>query len=200
MDFNSLFNENITAWIVIPLLLFAARILDVTIGTIRIIMISKGYKSIAPILGFVEVFIWIMTVGKVMQHMDNVYYYLAYAAGFSVGTYIGMIIENKLSLGLVMVRVITKFEAVNLLQELREKNYNATSIDGIGKHGSVKILFMILKRHDLHKVISLIKEYNPHAFYTIEDIREVSGGVFPKATKNFKNLGFHVRRSVTKKK
>jgi uncharacterized protein YebE (UPF0316 family) len=141
-----------------------------------------------------------MTVGKVMQNMDNFYYYFAYASGFAAGTYIGMILENKLSLGLVMVRVITKFEAIELLHELRERNYNATSIDGIGKHGSVKILFMIIKRHDLTNIISLIKDYNPHAFYTIEDIREVSGGVFPKATKSFKNMGFHVRRSVTKKK
>lgn len=200
MELTEIFGANLTAWLIIPLMLFFARIFDVTIGTIRIIMISKGYRSVAPILGFVEVFIWILTVGKVMQNMDNFFYYFAYSAGFAAGTYIGMIIENRLSLGLVMVRVITKFEAIELLQHLRDKNYNATSIDGEGRHGSVKILFMIIKRHDLKKVIELINEYNPNAFYTIEDIREVKGGVIPRVTRNFKNPGFAVRRSVTKKK
>lgn len=197
---ENLISQEFTAWVLIPLLLFFARILDVSIGTIRIIMISKGYKKIAPILGFVEVFIWILTVGKVMQNMDNIFYYFAYAAGFAAGTYIGMIIENRLSLGLVMVRVITKFEASDLLLELREKNYNATSVDGIGRHGNVKILFMIIKKQSLRKVIELIKQYNPNSFYTIEDIREVSGGVFPHPNKSIRNIGFMPRRSVTKKK
>lgn len=200
MDLVGMFGEGLTEWMIIPLLLFVARILDVSMGTIRIIMISKGYKSVAPILGFVEVFIWIVAVGKVMQHMDNLLYYIAYAAGFAAGTYVGMYIENKLSLGLVMVRVITKFEAVELLNVLREGNYNATSVNGEGRHGEVKILFMIIKRHSLKKVINLIREYNPNAFYTIEDIREVSGGVFPAPSRNFRQMGLSVRRSVAKKK
>lgn len=198
--FEDVFSKEVTVWIIIPLLLFLSRILDVSIGTIRIIMISKGFKKIAPALGFVEVFLWIITVGKVMQNMDNFLYYFAYSAGFATGTYVGMKIESKLSLGLVMVRVITKFEAVELLSVLREQNYNATSVDGEGRYGNVKILFMIIKRNSLKKVIDLIKNYNPNAFYTVEDVKEVSGGVFPEVSKNVLQKGISLNRPLTKKK
>lgn len=181
-------------------MLFLSRIFDVSIGTIRIIMISKGFKNIAPFLGFVEVFLWIVTVGKVMQNMDNFLYYFAYSAGFAAGTYVGMNIEHRLSLGLVMVRVITKFEAIELLAELRDQNYNATSIDGEGRYGDVKILFMIIKRKSLKKVIDLIKSFNQNAFYTVEDIKEVSGGVFPHVSKNILQKGVSLNRPLTKKK
>jgi len=187
-------------WVVIPILLIMARIVDVTIGTIRIILISKGYRKVAPLLGFAEVFIWIVTVSQIMKGNNNIVYYFAYSFGFATGTYIGMMIESRLSLGMVLVRVITKFEAIDLIQELRDKNYNATSVDGEGRHGEVKILFMIIKRKALNEIIELIRKYNPNSFYTIEDVRDVSGGVFPAVEKGILSSGISLTRPLTKKK
>lgn len=133
MDFLST-DSTFYVWVVIPMMLFVARILDVSIGTIRIILISKGYRSIAPVLGFVEALIWVMAAGLVMSHLNNVFYYAAYAAGFASGTYVGIWIEEKLSLGKVIVRVITNRDASELLEHLRDEEFAATSLDAEGKY------------------------------------------------------------------
>ena len=86
------------AWVVLPLLIFFARICDVTLGTIRVIFISKGFKYIAPCIGFFEVIIWLLAIGQVMNNITNVASYIAYGAGFATGTFVGMAIEEKLSL------------------------------------------------------------------------------------------------------
>jgi uncharacterized protein YebE (UPF0316 family) len=96
------------SWVTVPLLIFSARIIDVSIGTLRVIFLSKGYKKLAPILGFFEVIIWILAVTQVMKHLDNYFNIFAYGAGFATGNYIGLLIDEKLSLGLVMIRIIFK--------------------------------------------------------------------------------------------
>lgn len=174
-------NPTIVTWVLMPLLMFSARVIDVSLGTVRIILISKGYRLQATLLGFFEVLIWIIVIGQIMQNLDNFFYYIAYSAGFATGTAVGMYLEKRLSLGMVMLRVVTKYEAVDLLEYVRQQEFNATVVNGEGKYGEVKVLFMVLKRSQLNPIINKIKEYNPNAFYTVEDIRFVSGGVFPKA-------------------
>lgn len=173
------FGADVFTWLVVPLLIVIARILDVSVGTIRIIMIGKGYRKIAPVLGFVEIFIWILAVSQIMQNLNNIFYYIAYALGYALGTYIGMGIENKLSLGNVVIRVITNKEADELVNALREANYNLTTVDAQGKFGNVKIIFMVSQRHLLDQTIELIERYNPNAFYSIEDVRYVKEGSLP---------------------
>lgn len=154
----------------------------------RVIFISRGIKYLAPIIGFFEVIIWLLAIGQVMQNLTNVASYIAYGAGFAAGTLLGMMIEEKLSLGLVIIRVITRKDATGLLQHLHEHNYGFTSIDAEGSRGRVKILFMVLKRQHLREVIEVIKSYQPTAFYSIEDVKSVEEGVFPqKRSKNFLN-------------
>ena len=102
-------------WIILPLLIFLARITDQTIGTLRLIFLSKGYKFIAPFLGFFEVIIWLLAVSQIMKHLDNVMCYVAYGSGFAMGNFIGMAIEQKLSLGSVIIRLILKERIMNLL-------------------------------------------------------------------------------------
>ncbi len=96
------------AYVVLPIMIFCARICDVTMGTIRVIFISKGIRYLAPVIGFFEVIIWLLAIGQVMNNLTNVVSYIAYGAGFAAGTYIGMYIEEKISLGLTSVRIITK--------------------------------------------------------------------------------------------
>ncbi len=167
------------AFVVLPFMIFCARICDVTLGTIRVIFISKGIKYLAPIIGFFEVIIWLLAIGQVMNNLTNIVAYVAYGAGFAAGTYIGMVIEEKISIGLTSVRIITKADPANLIQYFKTHNYGVTSIDGEGATGKVKMVFTIIKRQDLPHVISIIKQFNPAAFYSVEEVKTVAEGVFP---------------------
>ena len=171
--------------LILPLLIFFARIFDVSIGTIRIILVAKGYKYLAPLLGFFEVLIWIVAIGKIMQNLDRWYYYIFYAAGFATGNYIGIILEDKLALGFVGVRVITKKPADNLIEQMKESGYGITIIPAEGSTGLVHVIYTTVKRKKLRELITMIKSFNPKAFYTVEDIKRVSetAGLQPLRTK-----------------
>ncbi len=168
--------------IIIPLLICLARIVDVSLGTLRIILVSKGIKSIAPILGFFEILIWLLAIGQVMQNLTNITNYFAYALGFAIGNYIGIMIEQKLAMGRVVVQVITRRDATELINFLRLADFGLTVIEANGGTGPVHIIFTITKRSNLPYVIETIKNYNPKAFYLIEDIRFVSDTIFPAKT------------------
>ncbi len=170
----------------IPVLIALARIVDVSIGTIKIIFISKGYKFMAPILAFFEIIIWLIAIGQVMKNLDNVGNMIGYAVGFAMGNFVGMVIENRIALGNVVLRVITRSDANELISHLREDTkYGVTVSPAEGSSGPVSIIFMVLKRADLKRVISIVKKHNPHAFYSIEDVRYVSDGVFPAERSRF---------------
>lgn len=125
-------------------------------------------------MGFVEVIVWVIAIGQIMQNLNSWVNYVAYASGFAVGTYVGMIIEKRLSIGKVVLRIITKREADELVEHLFENDYHHTSMEADGRFGKVRIIFMALSRKQLPEVIKIINEYNPNAFYTIEDIRFVN--------------------------
>lgn len=177
------FSADLYNWVVLPLLIAFARILDVTIGTIRLIFVSRGLKNLAPILGFMEVIIWLLAIGQIMQQLDNFMSYIGYGAGFAAGTYIGILIVEKMSIGTVVVRIIPKMDTTSLLAHLREANYGVTSMDAEGKSGPVKILFSIVKKKDLKDVLTIINTYNPNAFYTIEEVQKVNEGYFKNVQK-----------------
>lgn len=166
-------------WIIIPALIFLARVSDVTIGTLRIVFVSKGFKALAPIMGFFEVFIWLLAMSKIFQNLDNWLYYVAYSAGFATGNYIGLIIEERLALGFVNLRIITQVSGQPLIKRLSSEGYGVTAVDATGSQGQVNIIYCIIKRSDFRQVSQLIYEYNPKAFFTIEDIRFANQGVFP---------------------
>ena len=166
-------------WMILPALIFIARVLDVSLGTVRVIFVSKGLKYIAPFVGFFEVLIWLLAIGQIMANLKNPACYIAYAGGFATGNYVGIIIAEKLSLGIVLLRVVTQKDADELVQSLSSAEYGVTSIDGQGVHGNVKIIFTIIQRKEITKVIELVKRFNPKAFYTIEDIGFVEEGIFP---------------------
>ncbi len=167
-------------YILIPLLIFLARITDQSIGTLRLIFISKGYKNLAPLIGFFEVIIWILAIRQIFQHLDNWVCYIAYGAGFATGNYIGILLDEKLSLGNVLVRVIPRYDTTNLMNELSTQGYGLTVMDAMGKNGPVKIILTIIQRKDLPLVVEIINKHNPNAFYTIEEVKAVSHGVFKK--------------------
>jgi uncharacterized protein YebE (UPF0316 family) len=159
---------------VLPVIIFFARIMDVSLGTLRIIFVSRGNKIVAPILGFFEVLIWVIAISNIIQHLDNVYCYLAWAAGFATGNFIGMKIEERIAIGVSMVRIITKKEDNQLIAELYSRGFGATVVDARGKDGEVHVIYTVVKRKEIPNLIELINIYNPKAFYVIEDVRFVS--------------------------
>jgi uncharacterized protein YebE (UPF0316 family) len=164
-------------WVVLPLLIFLSRIADQSIGTMRLIFVSKGYKLYAPLLGFFEVIIWLVAVSQILQHMNNVLYYIAYGAGFAAGNYIGILLEEKISLGTVAVRIIPTFETNDLVNYLKENNFGLTMVNAEGTRGPVKMLFLIMPRKQVKKLVDIINKFNPHAFYSIEDVKSAKHGI-----------------------
>lgn len=177
---ESVVSPEILTYVILPILIFLARICDVSLGTIRVIFISKGIRYLAPIIGFFEVIIWLLAIGQIMNNLTNFVAYIAYGAGFAAGTYIGMVIEEKISLGLVSVRIITKKDPRELIQYLRLNNYGVTSLDGEGGTGKVKMVFTIIKRQDLPHVVEIIRKFHPNAFYSVDDVKSVGEGIFPE--------------------
>ncbi|MBN1413843.1 MAG: DUF2179 domain-containing protein [Bacteroidales bacterium] len=164
--------------LILPFFIFIARICDVSLDTLRIIFVSKGYKFIAPVIGFFEVLIWIVVITRIMQNIDNWICYVAYAGGFATGNFVGMLLDEKLAIGFEMVRVITKKEANELTSALRSAGYGVTSVKAMGMKGEVGILYIVINRKKLKEVISTIKHYNPNAFFTVENINFVNKTIF----------------------
>jgi uncharacterized protein YebE (UPF0316 family) len=181
---GTFFDSNLFSYVILPLLIFSARICDVSIGTMRIIFVSKGKRNIAPLLGFFEVLIWIIVVSRVMQNLDNYLTYVAYAAGFATGNYVGMIIEERLAVGVQLIRVITHQRGNELVQQLSQGGFGATVVDARGSRENVALIYTIVPRNDLGKVLDIINAFNPKAFYTIEDVKATSEGIFPPKRPN----------------
>jgi len=161
-------------FVILPVLILMARVVDVSLDTIRVIMVAKGYRNLAPFIGFFQSLIWLITITRIMANLDNWFTYIGYALGFALGNYVGMILEGKLALGYELIRVITKKGADDLINGLREQGYAVTTVPGMGREGEVGVIYIIIKRRVLRDVVGIIQKFNPNAFYTIEDMRFVS--------------------------
>ncbi len=177
-------------WGILPLLIFLARMCDVTLGTLRNVFISKGLRNVVPILGFFEVTIWLLSIKQIMQHLDNPLCYVAFAGGFAMGTYVGLFVERRLAIGMQVLRIIINQNAQPLIDSLQNANFGVTIIDGHGAKGPVKIIFTIIKRKDIDFVRQLIHQTNPTTFYSIEDVRVASQGVFPNSSSTSGTLNY----------
>ncbi|HCE58868.1 MAG TPA: hypothetical protein DER09_13825 [Prolixibacteraceae bacterium] len=179
---DTFFTSDLFTFLILPLLIFLSRIVDVTIGTIRIVMVAKGHKYIAPVLGFFEVFVWLLAITRIIQNLDNWVCYVAYAGGFATGNYIGLIIEEKMAIGIVKIQIITSIDASNLIMNLKTAGYGITHHEAHGGNENVSIIYSIINRNEIQKVEEIVKTTNPKAFYSIEDVKSVSHGIFPEKT------------------
>lgn len=166
-------DPQIVNWIVVPLLIFVARIADVSLGTIRVVFISKGFKALSAFVGFFEILIWLFAIGQIMQNLNNWPSIFAYAGGFAFGTYAGLVIEEKLSFGDVLIRVISKWDVPAIIAKLHENGYKTTQVSGQGDEGQVQVIMIVTHRKNIKPVIDLVKHVNPGAFYTIEDLKTI---------------------------
>lgn len=187
-------------YLIIPVLIMLARICDVSIGTIRIIFVSRGERSLASVMGFFEVLIWAVVASHVLRPESLFIDYVAYAAGFALGNFVGISIERKLAMGIVSLRIITDKGADELIEHLKQEYHGVTSMAARGMSGEVKLIFAIIKRKDITHFTKLVKTYNPRAYISIEDVRTVSDTHLPpnrmghKRATTLRRFRFSLRR------
>ena len=154
------------AWY-LPILIFFARILDVSLGTVRTILVIGGHPWISSILGFFEVVIWVLAVGGVLAYLTNPFALMGYAGGFAVGIIVGMLIERRIALGFRMVRAISPGAGANLSERLRELGYRVTRVEGSGRDGPIELAYLILARRQVPKLQQEIATIDPRAFISV---------------------------------
>lgn len=183
LDFRDVFDPVIFDWVILPGIIFLARLIDVALGTLRIIFVSRSMRKLAPLVGFFESLIWLFAISQIVMNLSNVMSYFAFAAGFATGNYVGIYLENKLSIGLLSVRVVTSEDGSDLINYLREHNFGVTSISATGVSGRVRLIISVIKRKDLEAYAHIVKQFNPKAFMSIEDVRSVKDGYFLRESK-----------------
>ena len=161
------------------IIIFCAKIIEVSISTVRLVFINKGERVKGAILGFAEIMIWLIVVSSVLNNIsEDPMKMFVYAAAFSLGNYVGVTIESKIAVGLASIQVVVGQKSGEVLADaLREQGYGVTIIDGKGKSESIKnLLFIQLKRKKIPEAVKLIKQHNPEAYITVNDIKSMMGG------------------------
>jgi len=157
-------------------MIFALRVTSVSMGTVRTLMIVRGRKFTAALIGFFEVLIFVLAISKVIREVGNLWNVLGYCSGFAVGTIVGMALEDKLALGFSMVRIISKGKWLEIMQALRREGFGATQVIGEGKDGPVGIIYSMVRRKQVPEVIKLCEQLDQQVFITVEEARRVYRG------------------------
>ena len=157
------------------LLIMGMRVMDVSLGTMRMILVVQGKKYHAAITGFFEVLIWIFAMRYIVQHMDNEINLIGYATGFALGNIIGIQLEQKLAIGYVQLNIISKYFSDKIADKLRRSRFGVTLIPGEGGSGGMSILIAIIRRKDMKNAIKLIEEIDNEAFITVQHSRPYRG-------------------------
>lgn len=168
---------------ILYIIIFLAKTIEVSIATIRLVYVNKGERVKGAILGFFEVMIWILVVSSVLNNItDDPFKIIAYAAGFSLGNYLGISIESKIAVGLASIQVVVDENTGDVLANiLRDNEFGVTIIDGKGKDDNQKsLLFIQLKRRRIPVAIKLIKGIDPNAYISVNDVKSIVGGFIKK--------------------
>lgn len=162
-----------------PLLIFLLRIIDVSLGTTRMLLVVRGARVAAPVIAFFEILIWLMAAGAAVQNLDSPFHVVAYAGGFAAGTAVGVWAERKLALGISTVQAVSRGSAEALADRLREAGWGVTEISGEGREGRVSIVSTIVRRREVGEVVELMEAEDPDAFVTVHDDTQVRRGWLP---------------------
>lgn len=167
-----------------PLLIFFMRIGDVSLATVRMLLIMRNAKVWAPLIGFFEVMIWLLAAGTAIQHLDSPWHVLGYAGGFAAGNLVGLWLEERLAFGFASVQVFTPDHGAELAEALRTFGHGVTQIPGKGREGPVDVIMSVVKRKDLPTVNALVNDLAPRSFVSIEEPSAIQRGwIFPKRRK-----------------
>jgi uncharacterized protein YebE (UPF0316 family) len=159
-----------------PLVIFALRIVDVSLATVRMLLSVRGYKRLVPLIGFFEVLVWITAVGQAVKFLDSPLHLLGYAAGFAAGAAVGLWIEEKLALGLSALRVMSAHGGVEIAQALRDRGFGVTEFPAYGRDGRMEVIYAVLRRRHLPLALAQVSAWDPDAFVTVEEPRTIHRG------------------------
>jgi len=167
-----------------PVLIFFMRVVDVSLATIRMLLIMRNARIWAPLIGFFEVLIWIVAAGTAIQHLDSPWHVLGYAGGFAAGNLVGLLLEERLAFGFAAVQVFTRSHGPELAASIRAFGHGVTQLTGQGREGPVDMILTVVKRRDLPVVNALVQDLVPDSFVSVEAPTAIHRGwVFPRRRK-----------------
>ncbi len=167
-----------------PLFIFFMRIGDVSLATVRMLLIMRNARIWAPVIGFFEVLLWVVAAGVAIQHLDSPLHVLGYAGGFAAGNLVGLLLEERLAFGFASVQVIAPTQGPELAEALRAFGHGVTQIPGRGREGPVEMILSVIKRRDLRVVSALVNDLAPGSFLSVEEPTVIQRGwLFPKRRK-----------------
>lgn len=164
----------------LPIMIFFGRVFDVSLGTLRIIFVSKGEKYKAPIIGFFEVFIWVVIISQILTRANDMIAYLSYAGGYATGNYVGILLEKRIAYGIVLCRIYTQKDGMELVKRLNKKSYGATLTQGHGSANEIHIVETVIDRKEMKHLEGILTDFDNNIFYVVEDVRTKQNGIFPK--------------------
>ncbi len=164
--------------IILYIIIFVVKIIEVGMATVRIVLITKGEKFKGSVIGFVEVIIWVVLTATVLVDVTNdPMKVVVYALAFAFGNYFGSITENKLAIGTVKIEaIVNKLAGKKISIALRELGYGVTATDAYGKDNRKEIIFMHVPRKQMHTAIKHLRQFQEDVMITVNDIRPVYGG------------------------
>lgn len=172
----------------LPLFIFVAEACVVTISTMRTIFVARGMKYLAPLLGMFEVSIWLFAIGEVMKHLNDWHCSAAFAGGFTLGNFLGILLEEKLAMGSLGVHMITHRDAGPLIEALRSADYRVTAIEAEGSTGPVHVVYTVVRRKDLERVLGIARRFHPNVFYSVDDLHSAAAGGTPLGRRRWGGL------------
>lgn len=182
----------------LALAIFLSRIADVSLGTLRTILIFRGYRTVGALLGFFEVVIWVVAVGQVITNLDRWYLVVAYAGGFASGNWIGAWIESRIALGAEMVRIVSANPHVELAGRLRGLGFDVIEVGGSTTDRTpVEVLLVVESRKRVPALLERVRGFDPEALCTVSDVKIPAQGM-PQPSR-WRAIG-PAFRSVVKKK
>lgn len=162
------------------LFIFLARIIDVSLGTIRMIFVIRGDKILAAIIGFFEIMVYTLALGMVVGSLNNPVKLLVFCTGFSLGILVGSMIEEKLALGYRGIQVVIDRKHANIAEELRKEGYPVTCWEATGREGCKLVLNIFVKRNLANALTDKIYEKDPNAFIVFMEPKKFKGGYLKK--------------------
>ncbi|MDH3943825.1 MAG: DUF5698 domain-containing protein [Anaerolineae bacterium] len=157
-------------------LIFVLRVANMSLDTVRVMMVMRGKKLPAWLLGFIQTVIYVAVLTTVITDLSNLLNLIAYAAGFATGNVVGMWVEERLAIGHINLRIISPNLGNAIVEKLREKGYGVTEIPARGMDGAVTLVSASIYRRHVGDVMGIVNSVDPEAFMTAEDMRPVRRG------------------------
>lgn len=158
------------------LLIFVLRVFGIAISTVRVLVMMRGKKLAAFVAGFFEVLAYVVAIAEVVNNLDNIWNVLGYCLGFSVGTVAGMMLDERTATGFANVRIISRYKAQSIIEQIHHAGYGATVGWGHGRGGTVGMIVAVVRRKEADSLCAIAERVDPNAFITIEDARSVRRG------------------------